>query len=107
MIDRPDASPSPLPPFPPVPPTHAVILETLTSFIKQCHAYPLLEVRNRALVVSQAGLDGPGGRRWGAPAMTVDKYYASNEDLLLYVSWSRVACPPVMHADAFGRRRPG
>lgn len=52
------------------------------AFIKHCHAYPLLEVRNRALIVSQLGLDSPG-KCWGSRAMTVDKYFFSNEDLLL------------------------
>lgn len=54
------------------------------AFIKQCHAYPLLEVRNRALIVnhSHLGLDSPG-RRFGVTAMTSDKYFCSNEDLLL------------------------
>ncbi len=55
-----------------------VILDTLVSFIKSGHAYPVVEVRNRALVIAPRPLAGDGR------VLTTEKYYDSNEDFLLW-----------------------
>ena len=65
-------------------PLSEVILDMITNFIKNCHAYPLLEVRNRALIVSNLALDVPGSTASTTNCMTTEKYYCSNEDFLLY-----------------------
>ena len=64
-------------------PLSEVILDMIFNFVKNCHAYPLLEVRNRAVIVSNLALDVPGGST-PTNAMTTEKYFCSNEDLLLY-----------------------
>lgn len=64
-------------------PLKAVIFDMLVNFIKNCHSYPCVEVRNRALVVSNIALDTPT-QVLDAKAMTTEKYYVSNEDFLLY-----------------------
>jgi hypothetical protein len=64
-------------------PLSDVIFDMLVNFIKNCHAYPCLEVRDRALIVSNIPLDTPT-RKLGTNNMTTEKYYDSNEDFLLY-----------------------
>ena len=55
----------------------------LINFIKNCHSYPNVEVRNRALLVSNIPLDAPTVK-FNTNNMTTEKYYVSNEDFLLY-----------------------
>lgn len=64
-------------------PLSDVIFDQLVNFIKNCHAYPVVEVRNRALIVSGVKLDAPA-KTLNASNMTTEKYYDSNEDFLLY-----------------------
>lgn len=64
-------------------PLNDVIFDMLVNFIKNCHAYPVVEVRNRALIVSGVPLDVPA-KTLNASDMTTEKYYDSNEDFLLY-----------------------
>lgn len=64
-------------------PLNGVIFDMLVNFIKNCHSYPNLEVRNRALIVSNIPLDGPG-RTLNATTMSTEKYFVSNEDFILY-----------------------
>lgn len=60
-----------------------VIFDMLVNFIKNCHAYPVTEVRNRALIVSGVPLDTPA-KQLSVNHMTTEKYYDSNEDFILY-----------------------
>lgn len=64
-------------------PLKEVIFDQLVNFIKNCHCYPCMEVRNRALIVSNIPLDSPL-KALDAKTMTTEKYFFSNEDLLLY-----------------------
>lgn len=64
-------------------PLNGVIFDMLVNFIKNCHAYPSLEVRNRALIISNIPLDTPLAAL-NTNNMTSEKYYVSNEDFLLY-----------------------
>ena len=64
-------------------PLKGVIFDMLVNFIKNCHAYPCLEVRNRALIVSNIALDTPTAKL-NTNNMTTEKYFVSNEDFLLY-----------------------
>lgn len=64
-------------------PLNGVIFDMLVNFIKNCHSYPCLEVRNRALLVSNIALDGPG-KDFNTNNMTTEKYFVSNEDFILY-----------------------
>lgn len=64
-------------------PLNGVIFDMLVNFIKNCHAYPCLEVRNRALIISNIPLDTPL-TALNTNNMTSEKYYVSNEDFLLY-----------------------
>jgi len=64
-------------------PLNAVIFDMLINFIKTCHGYPCLEVRNRALIVSHVGLQLPGGAG-SIHELTCEKYFVSNEDFILY-----------------------
>ncbi|HWI64468.1 MAG TPA: hypothetical protein VNT75_21770 [Symbiobacteriaceae bacterium] len=64
-------------------PLNGVIFDMLVNFIKNCHSYPVIEVRNRALIVSNILLDAPG-KELNTNTMTTEKYYVSNEDFLLY-----------------------
>jgi len=64
-------------------PLQAVIFDMLVNFIKNCHAYPAVEVRNRALLVSGIPLSTPA-KQLDVDNMTTEKYYDSNEDFILY-----------------------
>lgn len=64
-------------------PLGAVIFDQFVNFVKNCHAYPLIEVRNRAIVISSDGIDGVLDDI-GTTAITTEKYYCSNEDFLLW-----------------------
>lgn len=64
-------------------PLNGVIFDMLVNFIKNCHAYPAVEVRNRALLVSSVPLSTPAAAL-GVGNMTTEKYYDSNEDFILY-----------------------
>lgn len=64
-------------------PLNGVIFDMLVNFIKNCHSYPSLEVRNRALIISNIPLDTPLATL-NTNNMTSEKYYVSNEDFLLY-----------------------
>lgn len=64
-------------------PLQNVVFDMLVNFIKNCHSYPSLEVRNRALIISNIALDTPA-KSLNTNAMTSEKYYCSNEDFLLY-----------------------
>lgn len=56
----------------------------LVNFIKNAHAYPVVEVRNRALVISSTPVGGVTEDFSGATALTAEKYFDSNEDFLLW-----------------------
>jgi len=60
-----------------------VIFDTLVNFVKNCHAYPLMMVRNRALIISTTEVTGVQGE-FTATALTTEKYFDSNEDFLLW-----------------------
>ena len=64
-------------------PLNGVIFDMLVNFIKNCHSYPNLEVRNRALVVSNIPVSPPGATQ-STTLMTTEKYFVSNEDFILY-----------------------
>lgn len=64
-------------------PLQGVVFDMLVNFIKNCHSYPSLEVRNRALIISNIALDTPS-KPLNTHAMTSEKYFCSNEDFLLY-----------------------
>lgn len=66
-------------------PLQDVVFDMLVNFIKNCHSYPNLEVRNRAMVVSNLALSSPANNRtFEGSGMTTEKYFVSNEDFLLY-----------------------
>lgn len=60
-----------------------VIFDMLVGFIKSCHAYPAVEVRNRALIVSSSSVSGVVGGL-DSTALTTEKSFDSNEDFLLW-----------------------
>ena len=64
-------------------PLSLVILDMMVDFVKNCHAYPNVEVRNRALIVSGGDLNGVLDE-FDTAALTTEKYYDSNEDFLLW-----------------------
>ena len=61
----------------------SVIFDMMVGFIKTAHAYPLVQARNRALVLSSTPVDGVLAAL-GVGALTTEKYYDSNEDFLLW-----------------------
>lgn len=61
----------------------SLVYDMLRGFVVQCHTYPNVEARNRAIVLSRTPVDGLR-TRLGAERLTTEKYYDSNEDLLLY-----------------------
>lgn len=61
----------------------AVLFNMLVEFVKLGHSYPLVEVRNRALIVGSELLQGVG-TSLSTTTATTEKYYASNEDFLLW-----------------------
>ena len=64
-------------------PMGLVVLDTLVNFIKNAHAYPLVEVRNRAFVLGPGPFDGIV-EQLGDRSLTTEKYFDSNEDFLLW-----------------------
>ena len=58
-------------------------LAMLDDFLQWCHAYPVVEIRNRALIVSNIPLDSPVASL-GARTATTEKYFDSAEDFLLW-----------------------
>ena len=69
-------------------PLNGVVFDMLVNFIKNCHSYPCMEVRNRALIVSNVALDTPT-HSLGTDQMTCEKYFVSNEDFVLYDTTGR------------------
>lgn len=59
------------------------LFDMMVNFVKLGHSYPKVEVRNRALIVSSDPLVGVTGDL-NATALTTEKYFASNEDFLLW-----------------------
>ncbi|WP_448223027.1 hypothetical protein [Gordonia iterans] len=64
-------------------PLAVVVFDALVNFIKNCHAYAQVEVRNRAFILGPAEFDGVEAGL-GVRAITTEKYFVSNEDLLLW-----------------------
>lgn len=64
-------------------PLSDVVFDMLVNFVKNCHSYPNMEVRNRAMIVSNIPLGVPGNNL-NTDTMTCEKYFVSNEDFLLY-----------------------
>ncbi len=64
-------------------PLKDVIFDMLVNFIKNCHSYPNCEVRNRSVIVSNVPIRPPEVDN-PTNLMSTEKYYASNEDFLLY-----------------------
>lgn len=60
-----------------------VIFDMFVNFVKNAHAYPEVEVRNRALIISATPAAGIAGD-FKATALTTEKYFDSNEDFLLW-----------------------
>lgn len=59
------------------------LFDMMVNFVKLGHAYPKVEVRNRALIVgSENLLSVTGDMR--TRSLTTEKYFASNEDFLLW-----------------------
>ncbi|MCR2800866.1 hypothetical protein QNO21_06000 [Microbacterium sp. zg-Y818] len=73
-----------------------VIFDMMVDFIRSAHAYPLVQVRNRGLVISSTPVDGIVSAL-GAGAFTTQKHYDSNEDFLL---WETAGKPAVTEAMA-------
>lgn len=66
-------------------PLQDVVFDMLVNFIKNCHSYPNLEVRDIGLVVSNLALSSSANNQeFEGSGMTTEKYFVSNEDLLLY-----------------------
>jgi len=61
----------------------SLVYDMLRGFVVHCHAYPNVEVRNRAIVLSRIPVDGIRAEL-GAHRLTTEKYYDSNEDFLLF-----------------------
>ncbi len=59
------------------------LFDMMVNFVKLGHAYPKLEVRNRALVVGSQMLSSVSGDMQ-TNSLTAEKYFASNEDFLLW-----------------------
>ena len=64
-------------------PLSLVILDMIVDFVKNCHAYPNVEVRNRAMIVSGGDVNGVLDD-FDTSALTTEKYFDSNEDFLLW-----------------------
>lgn len=67
-------------------PLKDVIFDMLVNFIKNCHAYPNCEVRNRNVILSYLPIAIFNNNHTYANTnlMTTEKYFVSNEDFLLY-----------------------
>lgn len=59
------------------------LFDMMVNFVKLGHAYPKVEVRNRALVLGAENL-GAVGNQMQTKSLTTEKYFASNEDFLLW-----------------------
>jgi len=64
-------------------PLSEVIFDMFVDFVRNGHAYPEVEVRNRALVIAPAGASGVVSD-FEANVLTTEKYFDSNEDFLLW-----------------------
>lgn len=64
-------------------PLSNVIFDMFVNFVKNGHAYPVVEVRNRALILSATPADGVV-EALNTTALTTEKYFDSNEDFLLW-----------------------
>lgn len=64
-------------------PLSDVIFDAFVNFVKNGHAYPKVEVRNRALIISSQSVSGVASPL-SATALTTEKYFDSNEDFLLW-----------------------
>lgn len=64
-------------------PMQDALFDMLVNFVKLGHSYPRLEVRNRAMIVGAEKFLGVNNDL-DANFMTTEKYYASNEDFLLW-----------------------
>ncbi len=63
-------------------PLKNVLFDMLVDFIKVCHSYPVCEVRNRDIIVSNVPVKLEGES--STHLMTTEKYFVSNEDFVLY-----------------------
>lgn len=61
----------------------AKVFDMIDDYLQWGHAHPVLQVRNRALVVSATPLGSPGGA-FAAHTATTDKVFDSAEDLVLW-----------------------
>lgn len=59
-------------------PLKSVIFDMLIDFIKNCHAYPNCQVRNRTVIINNPASEE------SERVITSEKYFVSNEDFLLY-----------------------
>ncbi len=82
-------------------PIQGALFDMLVNFVKLGHSYPKLEVRNRALIIGAEKLQGINNDL-SATSITTEKYYASNEDFLLWdvtgkpvITEQIVAYPPL------------
>ena len=64
-------------------PLNGVVFDMFVNFVKNGHAYPKVEVRNRALILSGTPVDGVLSPL-GVHALTSEKSFDSNEDFLLW-----------------------
>lgn len=62
----------------------AKVFSLMEDFIQFAHANPKLEVRNRALIISTVGTNQVTGQAFDSSSLTTEKYFASNEDFLLW-----------------------
>ncbi|MDO8383820.1 MAG: hypothetical protein Q7T17_12695 [Microbacterium sp.] len=61
----------------------AKVFDMIDDYLQWGHAHPVVQVRNRALIVSATPL-GSAGARFTAHAATTDKVFDSAEDLVLW-----------------------
>lgn len=61
----------------------AKVFDMIDDYLQWGHAHPVLQVRNRALIVSATPLGSPGAA-FAAHAATTDKVFDSAEDLVLW-----------------------
>lgn len=59
------------------------LFDMMVNFVKLGHTYPRIEVRNRALIIGAGLFEGVTGDL-SSNTVTTEKYYASNEDFLLW-----------------------
>lgn len=94
-------------------PIQGVLFDMLVNFIKMGHSYPKVQVRNRALIVGSELFNGVTGDL-SAGAITTEKYFASNEDFLLWdvtgkavLTEQTVAYPPLDLSGGDFKKDPG